>query len=147
VLPVLEAIASRSGVEPGEGGEAAEITHTIVRSSGMSSYKPTSRGVSRESLGDWAHRDVLARHALYTGMTEAELIHALLEDRQRLKARLTEALFTSPPPVVISEAELKRHQARKGDHPAAPIDEVDCFDCGLSQEDARDELQRIERSL
>ena len=29
----------------------------------------------------------------------------------------------------------------------APIDEADCFDCGLSQEDARDELQRIERSL
>jgi hypothetical protein len=26
-------------------------------------------------------------------------------------------------------------------------DEIDCFDCGLSQEDARDELQRIERSL
>jgi len=26
-------------------------------------------------------------------------------------------------------------------------DESDCFDCGLSQEDARDELQRIERSL
>jgi hypothetical protein len=23
----------------------------------------------------------------------------------------------------------------------------DCFDCGLSQEDAREELQRIERSL
>jgi hypothetical protein len=26
-------------------------------------------------------------------------------------------------------------------------DKSDCFDCGLSQEDARDELQRIERSL
>ena len=26
-------------------------------------------------------------------------------------------------------------------------DEADCFDCGLSQEEARDELQRIERSL
>ncbi len=26
-------------------------------------------------------------------------------------------------------------------------DESDCFDCGLSQEEARDELQRIERSL
>ncbi len=26
-------------------------------------------------------------------------------------------------------------------------DEADCFDCGLSQEDAREELQRIERSL
>ena len=113
----------------------------------MTSYKPTSRGVSRESLGGWAHRDGLARHALYTGMTEAELIHRLLEDRQALKERLAEALFTSPPPVVISEAEFKRHQARKGDHRAAPIDEADCFDCGLSQEEARDELQRIERSL
>jgi hypothetical protein len=30
---------------------------------------------------------------------------------------------------------------------ATPIDEADCFDCGLSQEEARDELQRIERSL
>jgi hypothetical protein len=27
------------------------------------------------------------------------------------------------------------------------LDESDCFDCGLSQEEARDELQRIERSL
>jgi hypothetical protein len=27
------------------------------------------------------------------------------------------------------------------------LDESDSFDCGLSQEDARDELQRIERSL
>ena len=26
-------------------------------------------------------------------------------------------------------------------------DEADCFDCGLSQEESRDELQRIERSL
>jgi hypothetical protein len=26
-------------------------------------------------------------------------------------------------------------------------DESDCFDCGLSQEEARDELQRIERSM
>jgi hypothetical protein len=26
-------------------------------------------------------------------------------------------------------------------------DEADCFNCGLSQEEARDELQRIERSL
>jgi hypothetical protein len=112
----------------------------------MTSYKPTSRGVSRESLGDWAHRDVLARHALYTGMTEAELIHRLLEDRQALKERLAEALFTSPPPVVISEAAFKRLQARKGEPPAA-IDESDSFDCGLSQEEARDELQRIERSL
>jgi len=80
----------------------------------MTSYKPTSRGVSRESLGDWAHRDVLARNALYTGMTEAELIHRLLEDRQALKERLAAALFTSPPPVVISEAAFKRHQVRKG---------------------------------
>jgi hypothetical protein len=27
------------------------------------------------------------------------------------------------------------------------LDESDCFDCGLSQEDARDEMRRIERSL
>jgi hypothetical protein len=27
------------------------------------------------------------------------------------------------------------------------LDEAGCFDCGLSQEDARDELQRIKRSL
>jgi hypothetical protein len=27
------------------------------------------------------------------------------------------------------------------------LDESDSFDCGLSQEEARDELQRIERSL
>jgi hypothetical protein len=147
VLPVLETIASCQGVEPGESGEAApEITHTIIRRSGMRSYKPTSRGVSRESLGDWAHRDGLARHALYAGMTEAELIHRLLEDRQALKKRLAAALFTSPPPVVISEAAFKRLQARKGEPPAA-IDESDCFDCGLSQEEARDELQRIERLL
>ncbi len=113
----------------------------------MSSYEPPSRRVSRESLRDWANRDVLALHALYTGRTEAELIHALLEDRQRLKERLAEALFISPPPVVMSEEAFKRHQARKG-QPAAPIDEVDSFpDCGMSQEDARDELQRIERSL
>jgi hypothetical protein len=51
-----------------------------------------------------------------------------------------------PPPVVISEAAFKRLQARKGEPPEA-IDEANCFDCGLSQEDARDELQRIERSL
>jgi hypothetical protein len=51
-----------------------------------------------------------------------------------------------PPPVVISEAAFKRLQARKGEPPEA-IDESDCFDYGLSQEDARDELQRIERSL
>ena len=112
----------------------------------MSSYESSSRRVSRESLGDWANRDVLAHRALCAGVTEAELIHALLEDRQRLKVRLTEALFISPPPVVMSEEAFKRHQARKG-QPAAPIDEVDCFDCGLSQEEARDELQRIERSL
>jgi hypothetical protein len=79
-------------------------------------------------------------------MTEAELIHALLEDRQRLQQRLTEALLMSPPPVVISEAAFKRLQARKVEPPAVPIDEIDCFDCGLSQEEARDELQRIERS-
>jgi hypothetical protein len=113
----------------------------------MTSYESPSRRVSRESLGDWAQIDLLASRALQFGMTEAELIHALLEDRQRLKERLTKALFISPPPVVISEAEFKRHQARKGDHQAAPIDESDCFDCGLSQEEARDELQRIERSL
>jgi hypothetical protein len=112
----------------------------------MSNYESPSRRVSRESLGDWAQIDSLASRALQFGMTEAELIHALLEDRQRLKDRLTKALFTSPPPVVISEAEFKRHQARKGEPPAA-IDESDCFDCGLSQEEARDELQRIERSL
>jgi NAD-dependent dihydropyrimidine dehydrogenase PreA subunit len=113
----------------------------------MTSYESPSRRVSRESLGDWAQIDPLAWRALQSGMTEAELIHALLEDRQRLKERLAAALFTSPPPVVISEAAFKRHQARKGDHRAAPIDESDCFDCGLSQEEARDELQRIERSL
>jgi hypothetical protein len=112
----------------------------------MSSYESPSRRVSRESLGDWALMDTLAQQALGFGLTEAELIHALLEDRQRLKIGLAEALFTSPPPVVISEAAFKRLQARKGDPPAA-IDEADCFDCGLSQEEARDELQRIERSL
>jgi hypothetical protein len=147
VLPVLETIASRQGVEPGKGGEAApEITHTITRRSAMTSYESPSRRVSRESLGDWAQIDLLALRALQSGMTEAELIHALMDDRQQLKARLAEALFTSPPPVVISEAAFKRLQARKGEPPAA-IDEADCFDCGLSQEGARDELQRIERSL
>jgi hypothetical protein len=112
----------------------------------MTSYESPSRRVSRESLGDWAQIDPLALRALQSGMTEAELIHALLEDRQRLKERLAEALFTSPPPVIISEAAFKRLQARKGE-PLAAIDEADCFDCGLSQEDARNELQRIERSL
>jgi hypothetical protein len=43
---------------------------------------------------------------------------------------------------------LKRPRKERQDPLAAPIDEVDSFpDCGLSQEDARDELQRIERSL
>ena len=112
----------------------------------MTSYESPSRRVSRESLGDWAQIDPLAWRALQSGMTEAELIHALLEDRQRLKERLAAALFTSPPPVVISEAAFKRLQARKGEPPEA-IDEANCFDCGLSQEEARDELQRIERSL
>jgi hypothetical protein len=112
----------------------------------MTSYESPSRRVSRESLGDWAQIDPLAWRALQSGMTEAELIHALLEDRQRLKERLAAALFTSPPPVVISEAAFKRLQARKGEPPEA-IDEANCFDCGLSQEEARDELQSIERSL
>jgi hypothetical protein len=112
----------------------------------MTSYESPSRRVSRESLGDWAHKDWLVHRALQSGITEAELIHALLEDRHALKERLAAALFTSPPPVVISEAAFKRLQARKGEPPAA-IDEANCFDCGLSQEEARDELQRIERSL
>lgn len=110
----------------------------------MSSYESPSRRVSRESVGDWANRDVIAHRALCAGMTEAELIHALMEDRQRLKERLVEALFISPPPMVISEEAFKRHQARKG-QPPEPIDEADCFDCGLSQQGARDELQRIAR--
>jgi hypothetical protein len=42
---------------------------------------------------------------------------------------------------------LKRPRQEQQEPLAAPIDEADCFDCGLSQEDARDELQRIERSL
>ena len=117
-----------------------------IRRLGVSNHEPPSRRVTRESLGDWAMTDPLAGAALRSGSTEAELIHALLEDRQRLQQRLTEALLISPPPVVISEAEMKRYQARKG-RPPAPIDEADCFDCGLNQEDARDELQRIERSL
>lgn len=60
------------------------------------SYESPSRRVSRESLGDWALIDALAQAALQLGRTEAELIHALLEDRQRLKTQLADALFTSP---------------------------------------------------
>ena len=81
----------------------------------MSNYESPSRRVSRESLGDWAQIDPLAWRALQSGMTEAELIHALMDDRQQLKERLAAALFTSPAPVVISEAAFKRHQVRKGD--------------------------------
>ena len=147
VRAVLAAIASGESGGCGEEAAQAEITHTIIRRSGMSSYESPSRRVSRESLGDWAMTDPLAGAALRSGGTEAELIHALLEDRRRLKELLTKALFTSPPAVVISEEAFKRYQARKG-RPPAPIDEIDSFpDCGLNQEDARDELQRIERSL
>jgi hypothetical protein len=42
---------------------------------------------------------------------------------------------------------LKRPRQKQQGHQAAPIDEADCFDCGLTNEQARDELQRIERSL
>ena len=43
---------------------------------------------------------------------------------------------------------LKRPRQERQEPSAAPIDEADRFpDCGLSQEDAHDELQRIERSL
>ena len=74
----------------------------------MNNRESPSRRVSRESLGDWANRDVLAHHALYAGRTEAELICALLEDRQRLKE-------------VICKEAFKRLQARK-DKPLHPSD-------------------------
>ena len=68
------------------------------------------------------------------------------EQLERFAEDVDGVLAVLPPPVVISEAAFKRLQARKGEPPAA-IDEADCFDCGLTQEQARDELQRIERSL
>jgi NAD-dependent dihydropyrimidine dehydrogenase PreA subunit len=73
------------------------------------------------------------------------------EQLERFAADADGMFAVLPPPVVISEvviseAAFKRLQARK-DEPPEVIDESDCFDCGLSQEEARDELQRIERSL
>lgn len=65
-------------------------------------YEPPSRRVSRESLGDWALNDVLAHQAVQAGITEAELIHALLQDRKRLMDQLYECLATTPrPPVLV----------------------------------------------
>jgi hypothetical protein len=65
-------------------------------------YEPPSRRVSRESLGDWTLEDVLAHRALLAGITEAELIHALLQDRKRLMDQLRECLATTPPsPILI----------------------------------------------
>jgi len=67
-----------------------------------SNYEPPSRRVSYESLGDWALKDVLAQRALRAGITEAELIHALLEDRKRLMDQLYEAISNMPPkPIII----------------------------------------------
>jgi hypothetical protein len=75
-------------------------------------YEPPSRRVSRESLGDWALKDAIAHRALQVGITEAELIHALLQDRERLMKQLQESLSCTPPrPIVVAQPEpasLKR---------------------------------------
>jgi hypothetical protein len=61
VLTVLETIASWSGVEPGEGGEAApEITHTIIRRSGMRTYSIFKIIVPTEAKAAWLGRWLLA---------------------------------------------------------------------------------------
>jgi len=43
--------------------------------------------------------------------------------------------------------ELLKRPRQEQQEPPEAIDEANCFDCDLSQEDARKELQRIERSL
>jgi hypothetical protein len=51
-------------------------------------YDPPSRRVTSESLRHWANKDLLAYQALRGGFTEAELIHALLQDRSALMEML-----------------------------------------------------------
>jgi hypothetical protein len=115
VQPVLEAVASWQGVEPGEGGEAAE-TRTITRRSSM---KPSKRARRRARGRAIASRPPYSAAALAWGHECA---------------------------VAITRAGGFQAYQRKWAFLLA-ADESDCFDCGLSQEEARDELQRIERSL
>ena len=68
-------------------------------------YEPPSRRVSRESLGDWALKDVMACRALQAGITEAELIHALVQDRQRLMEQPHESISRTPPPIALAQPE------------------------------------------
>jgi hypothetical protein len=59
-------------------------------------HKPPSYPVSRESLGNWVLYDAIACNALKAGITEAELIHVLLEDRKRLTKQLIESFRKMP---------------------------------------------------
>ena len=115
VLPVLETIASRAGMEPGEGGEAAE-TRAITRRSAM---KPSKRARRRARGRAIASRPPYSAAALAWGHWRT---------------------------VDIARAGGFQADRRKWAFLLA-ADESDCFDCGLSQEEARDELRRIERSL
>jgi hypothetical protein len=111
---MLEAVASWPGVEPGEGGEAAEA-HTITRRSSM---KPSKRARRRARGRAIASRPPYSAAALAWGHWRT-----------------------------VDIARAGGFQAYQRKWAFLFADESDCFDCGLSQEEARDELHRIERSL
>ena len=62
----------------------------------LSEHRSRLRGASRkltsDLLGEWVLKDPVALAALRAGLTEEELIHALLEDRQRLIGELSDCL-------------------------------------------------------
>ena len=77
------------------------MTDAITATLATGNYQSPSRRLSRESLGDWVKKDPLARNALAYGFTEAELIHALLKEKEQLLEQLTESIKNQPPPIII----------------------------------------------
>jgi len=117
VLPVLETIASCQGVEPGESGEAAPKITHTITR--RLAMKPSKRARRRARGRAIANRPPYSAAALAWGHWRT---------------------------VDIARAGGFQAYQRKWAFLLA-ADESDRFDCGLSQEEARDELQRIERSL
>jgi hypothetical protein len=84
-------------------------------------HKPPSYPVSRESLGNWVLYDVIACNALHAGITEAELIHVLLEDRKRLTERLIESFRKMPQqPIIVTNLPPCLTSFQANQQPSAP---------------------------